>query len=190
MRHARAVFPLLCSGGAAMRIHAFITAAEPADRPTQSSLLLQRAVTWHRVVSFFAHRASARCAPCDTPACRVLSSPVVAPPPCRPELRTEGAPMRIRTAAGLLLALLVAACVYNVREPRVESLHVPLAPCTTVASPVKAHLLDGSVVHFQSGVSFDRDTLRGPGNRFSVHSAVLVYHTVCRLPSDPDHARS
>jgi hypothetical protein len=33
-----------------------------------------------------------------------------------------------RTAAGLLLALLVAACVYNVREPRVESVHMPVAP--------------------------------------------------------------
>jgi hypothetical protein len=76
--------------------------------------------------------------------------------------------MRSRTAAGLLLALLVAGCVYNVRERRVESVDVAQAQSTTVSSPVKAHLLDGSVVHYPSGVTFDRDTLRGPGERFDL----------------------
>lgn len=93
--------------------------------------------------------------------------------------------MRSRTSAGLLLALLallVASCVYNVREPRVESVHVPAAPGTTVASPVKAHLLDGSVVHYRSGVTFDRDTLRGPGNRYDLR--LRLVGSVERLPLD------
>jgi hypothetical protein len=90
--------------------------------------------------------------------------------------------MRIRTAAGLLLALLVTACVYSVREPRVEAVHVPMAPGTTVASPVKAHLLDGSVVHFRDGISFDRDTLRGTGDRYDLR--LRLVGSVERLPLD------
>jgi hypothetical protein len=96
--------------------------------------------------------------------------------------RRRSSSMRVRTASSLVLSLLVAACVYNVRQPAVESLHPPTAPGTTVSSPVKAHLLDGSVVHYAGGVTFDRDTLRGPGERYDLR--LRPVGAVERLPLD------
>jgi hypothetical protein len=89
---------------------------------------------------------------------------------------------KARNAAVLLLTLLVASCVYNVREPRVEAVDMPMPPGIRVVSPVKAHLLDGSVVHYQQGVTFAADTLRGAGTRYDLR--LRPVGSVERLPLD------
>jgi hypothetical protein len=62
------------------------------------------------------------------------------------------------TLLGLLT--LSGACIWIVRtSPRA----VPLSEPVTVDSPVKAHLVDGSVVVFPVGVTYASDSLRGMG---------------------------
>jgi hypothetical protein len=81
-----------------------------------------------------------------------------------------------------MLVLLTAGCVYNVREPAVESLLPRTAPGTIVTTPVKAHLLDGSVVHYAYGVRFERDSLHGSGDRYDLR--LRPAGLVERLPLD------
>ena len=67
--------------------------------------------------------------------------------------------------AGLLI--FVGGCVILVRG--VDVSEVPREqPPVSVASPVKAHLLDGGVVVFRGGVVFRENRLVGQGQRFSV----------------------
>jgi hypothetical protein len=67
-------------------------------------------------------------------------------------------------------ALLVSACIVTARQIDVEALDRRDSP-VTVRSPVRAHLLDGSTVVFRSGVSIERDTLRGAGQRYDLRLA-------------------
>jgi hypothetical protein len=68
----------------------------------------------------------------------------------------------VRAASGLLLlvSLLGMSCAFVTRQAR----SVPLpAPGTQILSPVRAHLADGSVVVFASGVRISDDALFGDG---------------------------
>ena len=69
----------------------------------------------------------------------------------------------------LPLAFVLSAC-FIYRNVEVEAVGRPIAPgdSVIVATPVKAHLLDGSTVVFRSGVRVSRDTVWGAGARYSL----------------------
>lgn len=68
-----------------------------------------------------------------------------------------------RPFAAAALALTSVACVvFN--TPRAEPLSAP----TTVTTPVKAHLADGSVVVFPRGALYAADSLRGDGVQYGL----------------------
>ncbi len=73
---------------------------------------------------------------------------------------TRPAPRHLFAAALVLTSM---AC--NVmRHPQAE----PLAAPATVATPVKAHLVDGSVIVFPAGVVYAADSLRGAGIQYGL----------------------
>jgi hypothetical protein len=91
----------------------------------------------------------------------------------------------IRTAAGLLacatLILWTSGCVWIVHSVDTK----PVAPLTgTLAtkSPVKVHLLDGSIVMFRAGATLAADTLRGAGTRYD--RTVSNWSPVSVVPRD------
>lgn len=68
-------------------------------------------------------------------------------------------------AAILASTALLGSCIWIVRsDPRAEPLTEPVA----VSSPVKAHLSDGSVVVFPSGVTYGQDSLTGQGSQYDL----------------------
>lgn len=88
-------------------------------------------------------------------------------------------PLRRRLLLAALVLVLAAGCIFN---------HVAVQPVArssdslTVNTPVKAHLLDGSVVVYAGGVTVARDTLWGRGGRYGLD---LGYRdTVVRMPLD------
>jgi hypothetical protein len=75
------------------------------------------------------------------------------------------APSRVARAAMLASTVLLASCIWVVgTAPRAEPLMEPVA----VTSPVKAHLVDGSVVVFPSGVVYRQDSLMGQGSQYDL----------------------
>src|SRR2546425_9365681 len=80
----------------------------------------------------------------------------------------------------LPLMVLASACLHVYQSIRTRSLdpHTPVS----VTTPVKAHLVDGSTVVFDSGVTVDSASVRGLGRRFDLtlrHSS-----TVTSIPLD------
>ena len=70
--------------------------------------------------------------------------------------------MRHASSRAIGLVVLVSCTVYN--TPKVSEVPRPTATdSVAVASPVKAHLLDGSTVVFRTGVLVVRDTIRNAG---------------------------
>jgi hypothetical protein len=67
----------------------------------------------------------------------------------------------------LLLPLAAAACIHTFSSVEVNRLGAE-PDTVTVSSPVKAHLRDGSVVVFRSGVAIRGDTVRGWGERYGL----------------------
>src|SRR6266540_269628 len=67
------------------------------------------------------------------------------------------------------LVLLAGAC-FIYRGVRVDPLDRPtaLGDTVVVASPVKAHLVDGSTVVFPDGVDMARDSMWGAGTRYDI----------------------
>jgi hypothetical protein len=90
--------------------------------------------------------------------------------------------MRHRTAAVLLLVLALPSCIINVRRPQVDALDTRTAPGVIVTTPVKAHLVDGSVVHFAQGLVFESEVLRGSGARYDLRLQRVGW--VERVPLD------
>jgi len=74
------------------------------------------------------------------------------------------APIRHLSSRAVGLALLASCTVYN--TPKVSELPRPAtADSVAVASPVKAHLLDGSTVVYRTGAVIARDTIRSAGRK-------------------------
>lgn len=61
----------------------------------------------------------------------------------------------------------IGAC-FSPRSIRVAALEHPQAGVITVATPVKAHLLDGSTAVFRDGIRLGRDSAWGVGMRYSL----------------------
>lgn len=59
---------------------------------------------------------------------------------------------------------LLTGCIFHT----LKVAPVDRTPGTTVASPVKVHLLDGSTAIFEQGVRIDTDSLRGAGREFAI----------------------
>ena len=80
----------------------------------------------------------------------------------------------------LPLLVLVSACIHVYQSIRTRSLdpHTPVA----VATPVKAHLVDGSTVVFDSGATVDSARVRGSGRRFDL--TLRDSSTVTSVPLD------
>lgn len=71
-------------------------------------------------------------------------------------------------AAALLIALLAApGCILLMKGEEIETVD-PADPPARVSVPLKAHLADGSVAVFADGATFEADTLRGAGDRYSL----------------------
>ena len=84
----------------------------------------------------------------------------------------------------LLVALAVggSGClVFEFRKPDVEPVDL-VAPPVEVESPVRAHLLDGSIVVFRTGVRFQREVVRGEGERYAVDATLI--ERVAEIPLD------
>ena len=77
------------------------------------------------------------------------------------------------------LSLSMAACI---TKRQVEVVELPATEPTVVRSPVKAHLLDGSVVLFPDGVTVTAESLRGVGSRYDL--AAQFAGDVERVPLD------
>ena len=72
--------------------------------------------------------------------------------------------MRHLSSRAVGLALLASCTVYN--TPKVSELPRPATTdSVAVASPVKAHLLDGSTVVYRTGALIVRDTIRSTGRK-------------------------
>ncbi len=72
---------------------------------------------------------------------------------------------RLRSTVLLFIIILASACYVRVRKVEVDEV---LDRMTAIRSPVKVHLLDGSVVVFPNGAFVTNDSVRGAGERFSV----------------------
>lgn len=83
-------------------------------------------------------------------------------------LRSTRRGSRLRLPLVLLaVAIGVASC--HVRTVSVRPLTRPPSDSgTQVSTPVKAHLIDGSTLHFPSGVALANGVLRGTGQRFGL----------------------
>jgi hypothetical protein len=89
---------------------------------------------------------------------------------------------RSLVALPLLAALTaVSGCVLLIRGGEVEPVD-PAAPPVSVAAPLRAHLVDGSVAVFRQGGTFADDTVRGAGVRYGL--ALEDSTAVRRLPLD------
>ncbi len=87
---------------------------------------------------------------------------------------------RLLARGPLLVALLLCSgCIVLVRNVKVQQVD-PVA--TTVITPTKAHLRDGSVVLFASGVLIQNDSLMGAGERYDLKLAAVG--TVRAIPLD------
>ena len=72
--------------------------------------------------------------------------------------------MPARWLAALVSTTAVGACIVVAHSTR----GVPFAPGRgVVLSPVRAYLLDGSIVVYRRGVTVTRDSVRGTGVRYS-----------------------
>ena len=86
-----------------------------------------------------------------------------------------------RWTAAFLGTVAIAACSYG--TVKVRSLETPAATdATSVATPVKAHLSDGSTVLFPQGVALADGELLGAGQRVGLRLESLG--DVSRLPLD------
>jgi hypothetical protein len=92
-------------------------------------------------------------------------------------MRSRSRPGRAATAAVAMVATL-AGCVYIKDTVRVADL--PAKTGTRVASPVKAHLVDGSTVVYAHGVTVGADAIEGRGARFD--AALTPQPPVDRVP--------
>ncbi len=70
--------------------------------------------------------------------------------------------MKRATLAVLVLLFLLTGCVHRFTSASVEQVEVTAEP-VLVESPVRAHLIDGAMVVYRTGVSVAADTLRGEG---------------------------
>lgn len=68
----------------------------------------------------------------------------------------------------LLACLLVSSCVVKVRNLQIDPVVAKPGDSFVVASPVKAHLVDGSVVVFDKGISVLNDEIIGEGYRYDL----------------------
>ena len=69
----------------------------------------------------------------------------------------------VKKILAVLLSVTLSACVFISRRMEVQS--ISTRSPVSVASPVKAHLIDGSTVVYPSGVTVTADALVGPGTR-------------------------
>src|SRR5262245_27501568 len=76
---------------------------------------------------------------------------------------------RILRLAGVLLLLFTTACIQIFRKRvDVELLDRPSGPAAQVVeAPVRAHMLDLSIVYFEDGLTATRDSLTGAGQWYS-----------------------
>jgi hypothetical protein len=89
---------------------------------------------------------------------------------------------RFRRAVPVLAGCLaLSACIVIVREVQVEPLSSG-ATGTQVYSPVKAHLMDGSIVVYPEGLVVGTDSLYGTGTRYDLR--LNPRGTLERLPLD------
>ncbi|MGB5345516.1 MAG: hypothetical protein WBN23_05070, partial [Woeseia sp.] len=70
--------------------------------------------------------------------------------------------------ACLLACFLISSCVVKVRSLQVDAVEAKPGDSFVVESPVKAHLLDGSVVVFDKGISVLNDEIIGEGVRYDL----------------------
>ncbi|MGB5580821.1 MAG: hypothetical protein WBM68_09680 [Woeseia sp.] len=68
----------------------------------------------------------------------------------------------------LLSCVFISSCVVKVRSLQVESVEAQQGDSFLVESPVKAHLVDGSVVIFDKGMSVLNDEIIGEGYRYDL----------------------
>ncbi len=88
--------------------------------------------------------------------------------------------VNLKRLALVSLALFLGGCIWLVQRVEVQDLDTRALP-TKVESPVKAHLLDGSVVTFPQGVSVSEDALLGAGTHYSL---TLEPTPINRVPLD------
>jgi hypothetical protein len=88
----------------------------------------------------------------------------------------------VRRLTAVLAGLAIIGC-FVVRTVRVESVPVGTSDSTTVRSPVKAHLVDGSIVVFPKGVTVVRNTVQGSGRRYDLAAAESTSVLEIRLDS-------
>lgn len=87
-----------------------------------------------------------------------------------------GSPAHHRITALATVAIVVAGCIHTFHSVRVERITAPAQDTVTIRTPVRAHLLDGSIVLFRNGLLVGHDSLHGAGMRFGLSrrdSAVL-----------------
>jgi hypothetical protein len=96
--------------------------------------------------------------------------------------RSSATAITIHRAGAIVASLAIAGCVIA-QTVRVESLPTGTSDSTTVRSPVKAHLLDGSTVVFREGVTVARNTVRGAGRRYDLTLAQSTTVTEVGLDS-------
>src|SRR5512143_3790391 len=68
----------------------------------------------------------------------------------------------------LLLALTLLTGCFVIRRVRVDEMRAPVRDSVQVSTAVKAHLLDGSTVLYDNGVTVRQDRLVGPGQRYGL----------------------
>jgi hypothetical protein len=81
-----------------------------------------------------------------------------------------------------LTALALTACAGAARREPVTEYQRPAADSYVVQTPVRAQLVDGSVVLYREGVTVTADALQGPGTRFSL--SLSAEAAVTRVPFD------
>ena len=96
-----------------------------------------------------------------------------------PIVRSPG--YTLRWIVAVTAALAIAGCI--VRRVNVEPVSTTASDSTTVVSPVKAHLHDGSTVVFRSGVTVARNNVWGSGRRYDVALAESTNVTQISLDS-------
>ena len=72
--------------------------------------------------------------------------------------------------------------MFEFRKPNVEPVDL-VAPPVEVESPVRAHLLDGSIIVFRTGVRFQNAMVRGEGERYRVDATFVGRTTEIELDS-------
>jgi hypothetical protein len=87
----------------------------------------------------------------------------------------------IRWLTASVVALAIVGCI--VRTVQVEPVATGRSDSTTVATPVKAHLIDGSTVVFKAGVTVARNNVWGAGRRYDVALAESTAVTQISLDS-------